>query len=60
MIQESDGFYVFKVVAEETRLPDATQVTTLKANAFTNFYAAAKNASMIVRNFSQGTTPAVQ
>ena len=34
------GVYLFKVVAEKTAAPDATQLQTIKANAFQNWYAA--------------------
>lgn len=37
----ADGttLYIFKVVEEQTRLPDATQITTLTSSAFSNWYA---------------------
>ncbi len=38
----SDGLYIFKVTQEQSRLPDPTQVTTLKSSAFTNWYAIQK------------------
>ena len=38
----SDGLYIFKVIQEQSRLPDPTQVTTLKSSAFTNWYAIQK------------------
>ena len=47
------------LIRQGPELPDATQVVTLKANGFTNFYAAAKNAAHIVRNYSQSSGPAV-
>jgi parvulin-like peptidyl-prolyl isomerase len=31
--------YLFKVIDEQTRLPDAAQITALKSNAFSNWYA---------------------
>jgi parvulin-like peptidyl-prolyl isomerase len=31
--------YLFKVIDQQTRLPDANQITALKSNAFTNWYA---------------------
>ena len=44
------GWYLFKVVDEQTRKPDGDQVTQLKANAFTNWYTAQKDAATIVRS----------
>ncbi len=38
----SDGLYIFKVNQEQSRLPDADQITILKDSAFTNWYAAEK------------------
>ncbi len=42
VVKLSDGLYIFKVLEEQTRLPDATQLTTLEASAFTNWYAIQK------------------
>jgi parvulin-like peptidyl-prolyl isomerase len=46
----SDGLYLFKVTAEKTGAPDADQLKTIKANAFTNWYAGKKAAVTITRN----------
>jgi parvulin-like peptidyl-prolyl isomerase len=37
MVETSDGFYLFKVLAEETRTPDATQQTKLKQLVFSTW-----------------------
>jgi parvulin-like peptidyl-prolyl isomerase len=42
VVKLSDGLYIFKVSQEQTRLPDATQITILKSSAFSNWYAAQK------------------
>jgi parvulin-like peptidyl-prolyl isomerase len=44
-----DGFYIFKVTEEQTRKPDGTQAETLKTKAFSNWYAAQKDAATIER-----------
>ncbi len=38
VITLSDGLYIFKVSQETTRLPDASQIATLKGSAFNNWY----------------------
>lgn len=48
----NDGTYLFKVVAEETRTPDASQITTFKQSGFSNWYNAKKNAATITRDVS--------
>jgi parvulin-like peptidyl-prolyl isomerase len=55
VITVSDGLYLFKVVAEEVRLPDADQAEELKSSAFGNWYTARKNESTIVRDYQTGT-----
>lgn len=42
VVKLSDGLYIFKVSQEQTRLPDATQITILKSSAFSNWYAVQK------------------
>lgn len=37
-----DGWYLFKVSAEQTRLPDPSQAQTLRTTAFDNWYGAIK------------------
>jgi parvulin-like peptidyl-prolyl isomerase len=39
----SDGIRIFKVTNVQDRTPDADQTTTLKADAFTNWYSAVKS-----------------
>ncbi len=46
----TDGVYLFKVVAEQTRTPDGTQLDAIKKNAFPAWYAAQKSAATIVRD----------
>ena len=43
----SDGLYIFKVSQEQTRLPDADQITILKDSAFSNWYAIQKSKASI-------------
>jgi len=50
----SDGLYIFKVNQEQSRLPDATQIATLKGSAFTNWYAIQKAKASIT---GPGITP---
>lgn len=45
-----DGFYIFKIWEEQTRRPDPEQARTLRAGAFTNWYAAEKDAASIDRS----------
>ena len=45
-----DGFYIFKVWEEQTRMPDPEQVKTLKAHVFANWYAAEKDQATIDRS----------
>jgi parvulin-like peptidyl-prolyl isomerase len=45
----SDGIYLFKVLEEKTAAPDADQLTTIKASAFSNWYKAKKDAVTITR-----------
>jgi parvulin-like peptidyl-prolyl isomerase len=42
VVKLSDGLYLFKVSQEQTRLPDATQITILKSSAFSKWYAVQK------------------
>jgi parvulin-like peptidyl-prolyl isomerase len=44
------GTFLFKVLAEEQRTPDATQLDLLKQRAFTNWYGEKKDAVTITRN----------
>ena len=47
----ADGLYLYKVLAEETRLPDADQVPVIEGSAFSNWYTARKNESTITREY---------
>jgi parvulin-like peptidyl-prolyl isomerase len=46
----NDGLYLFKVLEERTAAPDADQLTAIKANAFSNWYKAKKDAVKITRD----------
>ena len=46
----SDGVYLWKVVAEETRTPTKDQITIFKNNGFTDWYTAKKALVKITRN----------
>ncbi len=61
-ITTSTGIYLYKVVAEETRKPDAAQAKQIRANAFSNWFTAEKNFAQIVREFDTSSTslPAAQ
>ncbi len=50
-----DGFYLFKIFAEETRLPEGEQKTTLENTAFSTWYGEKKAAATIERNQSELT-----
>jgi parvulin-like peptidyl-prolyl isomerase len=62
VIQTSTGFYLYKIVEETTRLPDAAQADTIKSSGFTNWYSAQRNFATIVRQYttSSSTLPTVQ
>jgi parvulin-like peptidyl-prolyl isomerase len=47
-----DGLYLFKVLEEKTAAPDADQLTAIKNNAFTIWYAEKKNAVSITRQLA--------
>jgi parvulin-like peptidyl-prolyl isomerase len=49
-----DGLYLFKVFEEKTAEPDADQLKTIKANAFSNWYKAKKDAVKITRELLGG------
>ena len=44
------GTFLFKVLAEETKTPDATQLQLLQQRAFTNWYGEKKDAVTVTRN----------
>jgi parvulin-like peptidyl-prolyl isomerase len=52
------GTFLFKVLAEETKTPDATQLQLLQQRAFTNWYGEKKDAVTVTRNLlvDSGTT----
>lgn len=51
VITISDGLYIYKITAEEMRLPDADQVKVIEGSAFSNWYTARKNESTITREY---------
>jgi parvulin-like peptidyl-prolyl isomerase len=40
MVTDNANLYLFKVLEEQSRLPDADQISTLTSNGFSNWYAA--------------------
>ncbi len=52
ILTTSSGFYLFLVRQEATRTPDSDQLTTLKADAFSNWYAAQKKQAKITQDAS--------
>ena len=52
---EGDGLYLFKVIAEEVRTPEGSQLEELRASAFSDWYEAKKSAVTIVRDTSSGS-----
>ena len=61
-ITQKAGIYLYKILAEETRMPDADQAEQIRANAYNNWYTAQKNAARIVRDYlvNSGSNPVVQ
>jgi parvulin-like peptidyl-prolyl isomerase len=47
---EGEGLYLFKVLAEEVRTPEGRQLEELRANAFSDWYTAKKDAADIQRD----------
>jgi len=56
VVQTKDGFYLYKIVEEQTRLPDADQAATIKSNGFTNWYSAQRSFAAIVREYDKTGT----
>ncbi len=54
VVQTSAGFYLFKVLEEQSRLPAGDQLTTLKDSGFNNWYAAEKAKANITQESSAG------
>jgi parvulin-like peptidyl-prolyl isomerase len=61
VITTADGITLYKILTEEQRMPDATQIDEIRSKAFTNWYTAEKNAAKIEKLFtsSQAQVPAV-
>jgi parvulin-like peptidyl-prolyl isomerase len=47
---QNDGVYLFKVLAEETRTPDADQIQTFKTSGFATWYQQQKSGATITRD----------
>jgi parvulin-like peptidyl-prolyl isomerase len=52
----TDGFYLFLVRQEQTRMPDAAQLATIKTNAYQNWYTAEKAKAVIQRETALPTS----
>jgi parvulin-like peptidyl-prolyl isomerase len=61
-VTTTTGIYLYKILDEQTRLPDQAQIDTIKASAFTNWYTAQRNFAHIERLYDTGSSsiPAVQ
>ena len=61
-ITTANGIYLYKILDEQTRLPDADQATTLRSDAFSNWFTAQKNGTRIERLYETGgsSLPTVQ
>ncbi|MEO6351075.1 MAG: peptidylprolyl isomerase, partial [Candidatus Limnocylindrales bacterium] len=62
VIQDTDGIYLFKIVTENSRRAEGEQAEIIKANAFSNWYTAQKNAARITREYqtTNSNTPTIQ
>ena len=47
---QGKGIYLFKVYEEETRAPEGRQLDSIKAKAFSDWYAAKKGSTTITRD----------
>ncbi len=56
VVQTKDGFYLYKILDEQTRLPDATQIDTIKSSGFSNWYTAQRSFARIVRDYTSSGT----
>lgn len=57
VLTTQSGWYVFKVLEEQSRVPTGDQLVTLKNGAFTNWYAAQKAAATIETIGGTSTLP---
>jgi len=53
----NEGLYLYKVLAEATRTPDATQIKAFQDSGFSNWYAAKKAAATITRDYTGAVGP---
>ena len=56
VLKTSSGYYLFLVRTEQSRVPDATQVTTLNSTAFQNWYAEQKAKATITPDLTAGSS----
>jgi len=47
VVTDGNNLYLFKVIDQQTRLPDASQIATLKSSAFQNWYTAQRAKAVI-------------
>ncbi|HVA84698.1 MAG TPA: peptidylprolyl isomerase [Candidatus Saccharimonadales bacterium] len=63
VVRLTGGFYFYKVMDIQTRLPQGNQIATIKASGFDNWYTAQKDQAVITRTYStsgsSSTTPVV-
>ncbi|HEY2887064.1 MAG TPA: peptidylprolyl isomerase, partial [Candidatus Limnocylindrales bacterium] len=55
---ENEGLYLYKIVAEATRTPDATQIKAFQDSGCSNWYAIKKAAATITRDYTGGAAAA--
>jgi parvulin-like peptidyl-prolyl isomerase len=55
---QNDGVYLFKVLEEATRTPDAKQIKAFQDTGFSNWYAAKKAAATITRDITDSSASA--
>jgi parvulin-like peptidyl-prolyl isomerase len=55
---ENEGLYLYKVLEEATRTPDATQIKAFQDSGFANWYATKKAAATITRDYTGGAAAA--
>lgn len=55
---QNEGLYLYKIVEEATRTPDATQIKAFQDSGFANWYAIKKAAATITRDYTGGAAAA--
>lgn len=51
VITIAQGLFIYKIVSEESRLPDPDQISVIEGSAFSNWYIARKNETTITREY---------